>query len=150
MHQGPRTEAVARLLEREALTASPKASVNLCRQNGVGDVWQISHCLSSHFGGRLRRGLVLGETGEKTRQARRSFTSQTKWAFLLSEAGAWVRGLGLQREVHRDTAVIPLLTMSCCTDVPKLKSKKKEVGSKALTLTWATGKVEDAGHIQAV
>lgn len=93
MHQGPRTEAVARLLERKALTASPKASVNLYRQNGVGDVWQISHCLSSHFGRRLRRGLVLGETGEKTRQARRSFTSQAKWAFFLSEAGAWFRGL---------------------------------------------------------
>lgn len=65
MHQGPRTEAVASLLEREALTALPKASVNLHRQNGVGDVWQIPHCLSSNFGRRLRRGLVLGETGEK-------------------------------------------------------------------------------------
>lgn len=98
MHPGPRTEAVASLLEREALTALPKASVNLHWQNGVGDVWQISHCLSSNFGRRLRRGLVLGETGEKTREARRSFTFQTKRAFFSSEASVLFTGLNLSRK----------------------------------------------------
>lgn len=39
MHEGSPAEAVARLPEHEALTALPKANVNLYRRNGVGDVW---------------------------------------------------------------------------------------------------------------
>lgn len=39
MHEGSPAEAVARLPEHEALTALPKANVNLYRWNGVGDVW---------------------------------------------------------------------------------------------------------------
>lgn len=41
----PPTEAVARLLEHEALTALPKATFNLFQWNGIWDVWWISHCL---------------------------------------------------------------------------------------------------------
>lgn len=45
LREGSPTEAVARLLEHEALTALPKANFNLFHWNGIGDVWWIFDCL---------------------------------------------------------------------------------------------------------
>lgn len=49
LREGFPLEAVARLVQHEALTASPKANFNLFQWNGKGDVWRISHCLETHF-----------------------------------------------------------------------------------------------------
>lgn len=45
---------------------------------------------------------MLGETDEKTKEVRRSFTSQTKLTFLLSEAVRDLR-VGFQREACCNT-----------------------------------------------
>jgi len=39
LHEGFPAEAVARLLEHEALTALPRANFNLFQKNGTEDVW---------------------------------------------------------------------------------------------------------------